>query len=528
VQIRGSIALAKWVSGDPHPPPAISWDVDSALNVLRRHKLLCRCALAFSQLRPTWASQELEDAVAVAAADVVASLGGRLAATQAIQEVLEQSDPEVGASLVTLKGPTLFALTGDPAMIRNSGDIDLLCADPALLTECMSSLGYARVDQYNRPHEYVSLGNGAFEVDVHDYIPVLRCDSPATLDDGPWPTPLVSTSGFGFYGLPFSLILEHSVRREVDGCRLRIANVTLAAFLAILHLFREYAHSPFLKPFATVRLGEVAEIDLLMRLPDFEIGLFQSLVLSHGADTALRFYSSIYSRLKSGSTASSPLAPEFPYELWQDGFVVADDRADAFDDLIARGAPVVLPKALAQHGVASLDALSRSGAGAWQHVSSFRHGHVSLHHGDRPVDASFRITSTQKSLQVDICFHGAPSAVESVLLNFGDRWLELARFNESGRLVVHRGADFLSDDESLRPSLGPTRGIQGDCAWRVGVDWSLLGYRGSLSVPDKLPVLLGFRMYEREEDAFFGMSSGVLFAAEIVGPGTKYEHRMTT
>lgn len=78
--------------------------------------------------------------------------------------------PEGAASPIFVKGFSTFAATGDDLFVRSGGDIDLVAAEPELLYEVMTKIGYETDDKRETVPHCAEMHRGGMTVEIHSRV----------------------------------------------------------------------------------------------------------------------------------------------------------------------------------------------------------------------------------------------------------------------------------------------------------------------------------------------------------------------
>jgi hypothetical protein len=186
--------------------------------------------------------------------------------------------------IIAIKGYTAFALTGDPATLRPSGDLDLTCGDLAVLKRTLADVGY-QLKGEEMAYNYIKGRRGDIFIEVHRYCPIYFFSSPMTARDvlpeqnpGHWHQAVTVRCD----SIPYSALRSHAmpaVQKEAEG--IVVPDPTMAAFIRCVHTFK---HCSFVFPrkIASVPLADLAEIREFVAHPRFDPLTFSKLITEFG------------------------------------------------------------------------------------------------------------------------------------------------------------------------------------------------------------------------------------------------------
>ena len=200
----------------------------------------------------------------------------------AIEELIAEAGPGVVA---VLKGMATFGLTNEPASLR-TGDVDLVVAAEADVPALLRDLGY-RQTRGPFMHERGEFTRGPVEIDLHDYYPVMGL-----------PTARASERRASALGTPQRTRLSGGeLLRTAGPCSapaLRsVPVVEMEALVVIIatHSLMNYVNAWSIshREKVYVRLGELLDVELLTRHPNFRLERFERLSAEVGAADAAAF-----------------------------------------------------------------------------------------------------------------------------------------------------------------------------------------------------------------------------------------------
>lgn len=278
------IAILKWAAGVACAPAVSSAQNDakqsfgdnrSLADLLNAHRLDARFAARCRKENPTWC-----DSGTLAAATSRAELAREHIRVQceAVRELMSQLPTE--RPVIVLKGASVYALTGDPDCAHHSGDIDLLCDDTAAVRTALAGLGY-------RPVSVDMMVRGDLAIETRN-----------TFAFHDYPTDLHRnwvSSGHGRLfesdrneECPGSLAYDDVAPRCVHGattetCDLFFPDPVTTALILCGHIAFDYARGAYYTA-PVVRLGELADVRDLTRVPGFDRARFLEMAARHGAE----------------------------------------------------------------------------------------------------------------------------------------------------------------------------------------------------------------------------------------------------
>ena len=281
--------ILKWAAGSVNPIPEIyALDVNSLLEATSYHRLAGRLLRRLRREPQRWANRALTAELTAMQSQIEYDVQEQIEATREINAAYTSSNQ----SLITIKGFSSYALTGDPDMVRWSNDIDVLCSDPTILIDTLLRLGYKHDRLAATAHQFADMGRGGLSIDAHNYFPVYGFPSQMSSSDfvpeqnpGVW-NQTVSPQPFQ---VQYSDIVEHStfgVLPEIS--TLALPDPTMAVFLVCAHAFR----NPFVglpTKDGMVILAELAEVGELARHPGFQEKSFLEIIERFGGYDSVSF-----------------------------------------------------------------------------------------------------------------------------------------------------------------------------------------------------------------------------------------------
>lgn len=495
-----------WAAGGARPVDP-QFNEDLLLAAARAHHLGTRLRQRLEAERPRWALPSLIDAVAGLAEDAERR-SGRL--REAYAEVLRAAVGE--ARPVLSKGIAYPLLLRTEQSITWSADLDLFAPSPESLRDALTDLGYV-LDTKNPPepygrivlHEYGRLDRGDIQIDLHDHFPAWRypplqvmhrTTPPAT--PGPWEVP--SSLERGQVAIP-QLVDASIVPMDPSGARLPITSPEMTAIISCCHLFANHL-TEFPAPYATIRLGELANLFDLIRKPDFPWARFHRLIAGTGAQDAVAYGFALINELLDQrfvppEGAALPDEPLPPRALW---------FARGEGILLVSTAGVESPRDVVINETPETQVIQHLG------TSRIRAGHEddtewhsscpSEETGERRVllqtpasrTLSFRFTPvrTESGLRFLLDFPSASPGHEiDILLHLGEQIYEFIRHPAGELHAYDRRTESRVVDGTLRLSL------RRDGIYVVDTDWSRVPGRTRVT---EITMLLGVREWEADGD----------------------------
>ena len=272
--------ILKWAAGSVRSLTQIdAIDTDILLAGTRGHHLAGHLLSRLRREPQTWATSPLLDELVELKTQAEQRVLGNIEAMREILGVYSSSKEP----LITIKGYSVYLLTGDRMTMQRSADIDVVCSDPEYLVRVLYGLGYA--DQFDggsfTSYAVADMFRGDTLVDGHRYMPVYSfpnrvraVDFTPAQNPGAWN----QTIEVRHSQVRYPDLLEYSVSGVVPGTeQFLILNPNMAVFLSCIHIF---SHGSQLRPdeIATVKLGELAQLNRLIRLPAFKKEQFLELV----------------------------------------------------------------------------------------------------------------------------------------------------------------------------------------------------------------------------------------------------------
>ncbi len=343
-------AILRWAVGGPMPADP-QYNEALLLEAVKFHRMGVRFHRRLGECAPDWASATLRSGAADLAQRAVRRTGQLF---EAFREILGEAEGRIPEPLL-LKGLSYYLTLSLDQTVTWSADLDLIAADLSELCSLLSDLGYLRDPKdppqpYGRRvfHEYAKFNRESVQIDVHSRFPVWRYPAAAGLSENIEPSAnpgLWSCIGdFDRREVSAAEFLDH--RRHVSGLDGRTVPITTPEMIALVsccHIFANYV-AEFPKPYATVRLGEVANLGELTAQSWFDWTLFNSLTQRCDAADAVAFAFSLL-RTWLGVARSAPTNARCPgslppRDLWfargKGGLLVSTADTESVDDLLVR------------------------------------------------------------------------------------------------------------------------------------------------------------------------------------------------
>ena len=345
------LQILRWAAGAGEDVSGIEEVApERLLDLLDAHNLVSRFHHRCQQEKPRWYTRALSIPCYTKARAIEGRTRHQIAAVQEISEAL----PPEALPLIVIKGPAVFAITGERRHFRLSGDLDLLCADSQHLWETLISLGFrgerddALDETKSSAHEFGVLTRGGTTIEIHNYFPVVRYPDEVRRADllpvhhpDQWvqTLPVMLQSQIGF-----DLLSAHSMNGIEQGTRhMRVPDPAASILILCAHEFRNFLHSPFTG--MTVRLSALADVYDLARDPRFNSGCFLTLMEETGAKDSVCFVASLlqayYGRQPLPLAVSSFEGSCFPQSLSYSGGWASLSNPD--DLLLMSGSEVSVP-----------------------------------------------------------------------------------------------------------------------------------------------------------------------------------------
>ncbi|MBC8134587.1 MAG: nucleotidyltransferase family protein [Fibrella sp.] len=326
--------VVQWAAGTPLELEESSLDDDRLLRLLRTHRLEVRFWDRARNTKLPWCMKRLFLKILPRCNQIRKSVQERIALTDEMVSVLESTDKPV----ITLKGFTTYALTGQERNQRYSSDLDVMFSDLPYLVKRMETRGFQGGKKQWASHEYSALKRGEATIEPHRFFPVysypdsLPGDLVPENNPGRWTQRTFNRrqSNIGYEDL-----LAHSQFGIAPSTRhLTVANPSMAVFILCTHEFRDYLQRPC--RLAVVHLCALADIGDLTRHPDFDETVFLQLVEKfHGQDSVRLVRYLCRSLLQTdpfpffGEQSGGETVSRFPQLLnYKGGWALLDERPD--------------------------------------------------------------------------------------------------------------------------------------------------------------------------------------------------------
>jgi hypothetical protein len=507
-------AILRWAAGGSLPPSP-HYDESLLLEAAKFHHIGVRLHDRLTERSPDWASKTLVSGAAELAQEAVHRTRELY---DAFHKILADAEGRISEPLL-LKGFSYHLTLRDGLAVTWSADLDLVADDLPGLCTLLSDLGYL-ADPKDPPlpngrrvfHEYAKFDSGPVQIDVHSRFPVWRypveAGSTKNVEPGANPGLWSCVGDFERFEVSAAELLRH--RRHVpglDGEATPITTPEMVALVSCCHIFANYV-TEFPKPYATVRLGEVANLAQLTSQLWFDWELFNSLTLGCDAADAVAF---AFSLLRTWLGMSRPVPtdarwptnPLPPRDLWfargRGGFLVSTANVESVDDILVR--QTSLDSLLACLGVNEVLS-DRDGSATCQAISA-NPGSPTLDRvltqrdpGALPLQLSVRWLDTGLEFLVSVRndSHGRET---NILFSFADVILECIEHSNGELHVYDRGLE-----TRLGPSIVPFTVEPGQrlgyATYRIVVPWHMIS--SADPVDGRVPLLLGARLWERQGD----------------------------
>lgn len=290
--------LLKWGAGSVRPLPEVDGvNENQLLQLVEKHRLPHRLLHRIEQEHPAWCSPSLFRGLLQLRAQAETMMRRQVAATREVAAALKSAQP-----LLTIKGFSTYALTGENHHIRLSGDLDLLSDDVEQLWNTLEQLGYEGVKtrdtfgfsriQNNHTAELGLMQRGSLAIEPHKYYPVLSYPQEVVESDlNP-----VQHSTLWLQNLPGPLqremlygdLLANSRLSRVSGsCDLVVPDAAMLALILCAHEFKVFLMGPFLQ--GHIKLSTLADIRDLTGHAHFDKKQFLSLITEFDGHDAVGF-----------------------------------------------------------------------------------------------------------------------------------------------------------------------------------------------------------------------------------------------
>lgn len=320
--------------------------------------------------------------------DIVEQVAQRLATTRRIGKVMGALGSP--AELVTFKGCTLYALTGDPFDIRRSNDLDVICADLDGFVAAAQQSGFRLQGKLDHLAEYAVLVDDEVKIELHSRFDVTSVAHRERLAPAAWD----ERNHFQVDHITWECFRDQMCDPAViPAAATRTLRPELAAIVQAAHMYKEYMRFPYPRRVATIRLDEVATFVDLLRLPGFEPTRFAELVRRVNAGLAVAFSS----RLAADLLAARDIAERYddggviPGNLWWDGIASGFPVDLGWDpiQLVLRDSPIAtMADALGAGDIAVPASLALSPDGG-------------LYRGDRQAALNCAMSSRNGALRLE-------------------------------------------------------------------------------------------------------------------------------
>lgn len=514
-------AILRWAAGGPMPADP-HYDEALLLEAVKSHRMGVRLHRRLGECAPDWASATLSSGAADLAQDAERRTEQLF---EAFREILAEAEGGILEPLL-LKGLSYYLTLSLDQTVTWSADLDLIAGDLSGLCVLLSDLGYLR-DPKDPPqphgrrvfHEYAKFNRESVQIDVHSRFPVWRYPvevaSSNSVEPSVNPGLWNCIGDFDRHEISVAEFLRH--RRHVpglDGRTVPIATPEMVALVSCCHIFANYV-TEFPRPYATVRLGEVANLGALTSQSWFDWSLFNSLTLRCDASDAVAFAFSLLSTWldvpRPAPTNARCPEPLPPRDLWfargKGGFLVSTAGTEPVDDLLVR--TTTLDSLLDLLGANQIrcgpDAVSYQAVSS--HGDSPVLGRVFTHREPAALPFQMSVRWLDAGLELSVTMRSDDQGNEiNILLYFADMIFECIRHPDGEMHVYDRLIEKRMPSGvvpfTVAQSTGGGHGAQsaeGGCAtYQAMVPWRVIP--GADPAGGRIPLLLGVRRWGRQGD----------------------------
>lgn len=326
--------IVKWAAGAPIDLEESSIDDELLLRLIRTHRLEMRFWDRARDAKLPWCMKRIFLKILPRCNQVKASVQERIALTNEIVLALETTDKPI----ITLKGITTYALTGQERNQRYSSDLDIMFSDLLYLVGQLETRGFQGGKPQWASHEYSALKRSDDTIEPHRFFPVYSYPDSLPSDLIPGHNParwLQRTHNRYRSNIKYEDILEHSQLGIATGTKhLTVANPTMATFILCAHEFRDFLQRPCRN--SLIHLCALADVSDLTRHPDFDEDVFLLLTEKFRGHDSVRLVKSLCKSLL--GTDPFPFFPEqsertevaqFPQLLnYKGGWALLEEQPD--------------------------------------------------------------------------------------------------------------------------------------------------------------------------------------------------------
>jgi hypothetical protein len=283
---RALIAVMKWVVNPLLPAPELTAIDEAALtDLLLYHRIVQPFLSRLETGRPRWVSAGLPVRLRFLQQHIRTRTRQQIAAAREITQAMQASDQPAP---IFVKGFAAYALTGDPNLLYQSGDLDPFAADLPAFWEVLHSMGYH--GKRKETHEWAKLSRGDITLDVHQHFPVLSYPPEvriapadrlsAARNTGRWS---LSVQAPGLIPtrepIQWSDLVGDAKPGVAEGTEeLQFPSPEMLCLIHCAHCFRStVTRQHYLNPLGGFRLYEFLSLRTLARLPNFDKARFRSL-----------------------------------------------------------------------------------------------------------------------------------------------------------------------------------------------------------------------------------------------------------
>lgn len=293
--VDNETALLVWAVQSCGPAPRLRpLDTDRLLHLCNVHKMTHRLFARLEAEQPSSVPVSVLTALRLRRLHIERQSRAQIECARDIDKIARRA---TGKPALWIKGFSVYALTGKREHRHPSGDLDLLCADPAALFDALVEAGYTGYVHERAAgevgHEWATLESNGVSIEIHGHYPsnvypdgLKRNDPAFGVCTGHRIQPCTNfrVHQIGYDDLsPYSCLASGG-----DTAGLTVLSPAACAFLLCLHECRSFIVPVFWNAH-TFLLSTIADVFDLACRPDFNRRAFAALCRTHHANDAARF-----------------------------------------------------------------------------------------------------------------------------------------------------------------------------------------------------------------------------------------------
>ena len=286
-----ALSALRWAAGfGAEPSTAGPIDADELHRQALRHRMVGRLLERLEASTPNWANAE---AISLLTATEQQHHDLYQDHHQEMRRLIA-SQVSADAPVISLKGPNVYALTGNPHHIREFGDLDLLPQDLVGFAAAAERIGY-RYGKAPASYEYACLLRDGAKLEIHRWVNFedpLVVPSEEHYQPGKHPGIWRQQNSAALGTLTYDQCIDYCTPGLLELPGIVVPAPALAALSYIGHAYQDYVnfyqYGGRGRPL--IRIGEMREILDLLQAPDFDPDQFTRLASVGRAERTVAWY----------------------------------------------------------------------------------------------------------------------------------------------------------------------------------------------------------------------------------------------